>query len=286
MNEGAALMDTINELAADERTARIILAVASEPGDAVTGRMIRTVGASETIARVLADEVPPRPDGDTWQRRLAPRIDLAQTRRVLAETERPGMRVLIPGDAEWPAGVDALGDGAPVALWAKGDIASPSPGPGRPPLTGSTSRRSWCSRRSPTPVWCFRAARMGSMVPHTVPHSPPMVQRSRCSQAAWIGRTPWGMLISLLVSARTGCCSRNCRRVRLRRSGGSCNAAGFSPRSPGASSSRKPDTVPAPSTPPPVHQSSAVRSVRFPGRSRAPRPRGVIGCCVTGSPRW
>ena len=50
-------MDTINELAADERTARIILAVASEPGDAVTGRMIRTVGASETIARVLADEV-------------------------------------------------------------------------------------------------------------------------------------------------------------------------------------------------------------------------------------
>lgn len=115
-------MDTINELAADERTARIILAVASEPGDAVTGRMIRTVGASETIARVLADEVPPRPDGDTWQRRLAPRINLAQTRRVLAETERPGMRVLIPGDAEWPAGVDALGDGAPVALWAKGDI--------------------------------------------------------------------------------------------------------------------------------------------------------------------
>ena len=114
-------MDTINELAADERTARIILAVASEPGDAVTGRMIRTVGASETIARVLADEVPPRPDGDTWQRRLAPRIDLAQTRRVLAETERPGMRVLIPGDAEWPAGIDALGDGAPVALWAKGN---------------------------------------------------------------------------------------------------------------------------------------------------------------------
>ena len=48
-------MDTINELAADERTARIILAVASEPGDAVTGRMIRTVGASETIARVLAE---------------------------------------------------------------------------------------------------------------------------------------------------------------------------------------------------------------------------------------
>ena len=114
-------MDTINELAADERTARIILAVASEPGDAVTGRMIRTVGASETIARVLADQVPVGPDGDTWQRRLAPRIDAAQTRRVLAETERHGMRVLIPGDAEWSAGIDTLGDRAPVALWAKGN---------------------------------------------------------------------------------------------------------------------------------------------------------------------
>lgn len=114
-------MDTIKELTADERTARIILAVASEPGDAVTGRMIRTVGASETVARVLATEVPVGPDGDLWQRRLAPRIDPGQTLRVLAETERHGMRVLIPGDAGWPIGIDALGDRAPVALWEKGD---------------------------------------------------------------------------------------------------------------------------------------------------------------------
>lgn len=114
-------MDTINELAADERTARIILAVASEPGDAVTGRMVRTVGASETVARAVADEVPAGPDGDTWQRRLAPRIDVTQAQRVIADTEHLGMRVLIPGDADWPASVNALGDHAPVALWAKGD---------------------------------------------------------------------------------------------------------------------------------------------------------------------
>src|SRR5690606_21427780 len=114
-------MDTINELAAVERTARIILAIASEPGDAVTGRMIRTIGASETVARVVAAEVPVGPDGDTWQRRLAPRSDAAHTERVIAEGERHGMRVLIPGEAHWPAGIDALGDRAPVALWAKGD---------------------------------------------------------------------------------------------------------------------------------------------------------------------
>lgn len=116
-------MDTINELATDERTARIILATVSEPGDAVTGRMIRTVGASETIARAIADEVPVGPDGDTWQRRLAPRLDAAQLRRVLAENERHGIQVLIPSDADWPASVNALGDHASVALWAKGDTA-------------------------------------------------------------------------------------------------------------------------------------------------------------------
>ena len=121
-------MDTITELASDERTARIILATVSEPGDAVTGRMIRTVGATETVARTVADEVPVGPEGDTWQRRLAPRIDEAQVRRVLAETEGHRMRVLIPGDADWPVSVNALGDHAPVALWAKGDtglLASP-----------------------------------------------------------------------------------------------------------------------------------------------------------------
>lgn len=114
-------MDTINELAADERTARIILAIASEPGDAVTGRMILTVGASETVARAIGAEVPVGPDGDTWQRRLAPRIDAAHTGRVIADAERHGMRVLIPGDEHWPSGIDALGDRAPFALWAKGD---------------------------------------------------------------------------------------------------------------------------------------------------------------------
>nr|WP_282836770.1 DNA-processing protein DprA [Microbacterium flavum] len=42
---------------------------------------------------------------------------------MIADSERHGMRVLIPGDTDWPAEIDALGDRAPVALWAKGDTA-------------------------------------------------------------------------------------------------------------------------------------------------------------------
>ena len=121
-------MDTIEELAADERTARVILAVASEPADEVTGRMVRAWGAAGAVARAAGAvaraagaEVPAGPDGDTWQRRLGPRLDPGQIARVLADTERHGLRVLIPGDADWPAAVDVLGDRAPLVLWAKGD---------------------------------------------------------------------------------------------------------------------------------------------------------------------
>lgn len=114
-------MATIKELATDERTARMILAVASEPGDETTGRLLRAVGATEAVALVLAEEPPAVPNGDTWQRRLAPRFTTEQAKNVLADTEHHGLQVLIPGDAEWPAAVNVLGDQAPVALWAKGD---------------------------------------------------------------------------------------------------------------------------------------------------------------------
>ncbi|GAA1611564.1 DNA-processing protein DprA [Leucobacter chromiireducens] len=114
-------MTTIQELAADERTARIILAIASEPGDQVTGMMLRTLGATETVENALAETHPPGPGGDTWQRRLAPRINADHIQRVLEDTSRHDLRVLIPGDPEWPSGVDALGDRAPSALWVKGD---------------------------------------------------------------------------------------------------------------------------------------------------------------------
>lgn len=114
-------MTTIQELAADERTARIILAIASEPGDQVTGSMLRTLGATETVERAVADTPPPGPGGDTWQRRLAPRITSEHIQQVLDGTSRHNLRVLIPGDPEWPSGILALGDRAPAALWVKGN---------------------------------------------------------------------------------------------------------------------------------------------------------------------
>ncbi|MEU0478168.1 DNA-processing protein DprA [Streptosporangium sp. NPDC006013] len=67
-----------------------------------------------------------------WDGRLAGRFDrmvaswaarlkTADPERDLAEGERIGARLVIPGDAEWPSQLDDLGDSRPHALWLHGD---------------------------------------------------------------------------------------------------------------------------------------------------------------------
>jgi len=42
-------------------------------------------------------------------------------RSTLKATSTGGLETVVPGDDAWPCGFDALGDRAPLALWAKGD---------------------------------------------------------------------------------------------------------------------------------------------------------------------
>lgn len=113
--------DSINDLALDERTARVLLTLASEPGDAVTGRLIRTNGAIQTVQHAVANAGPGGVDGELWQRRVAPRISAEQARQAMIQGARLGLEVMIPGDPNWPTSLGALGDHAPIALWTKGD---------------------------------------------------------------------------------------------------------------------------------------------------------------------
>jgi DNA processing protein len=113
--------DSINNLAQDEQTARVILALASEPGDPITGWLIRTRGAIETVQQAIADAGPTGIDGQLWQRRVASRISAEQADRAMVQGARLGLEVVIPGDPNWPTGLSALGDQAPIVLWAKGD---------------------------------------------------------------------------------------------------------------------------------------------------------------------
>ncbi|MFS1298119.1 DNA-processing protein DprA, partial [Streptosporangium longisporum] len=51
----------------------------------------------------------------------AARLKTADPERDLAEGERIGARLVIPGDPEWPSQLDDLGASRPYALWVYGD---------------------------------------------------------------------------------------------------------------------------------------------------------------------
>lgn len=117
-------METIKSLANDERAARVMLAMGSEPGDAVSGRLLRTRGATATVelaTSTAAVRGVERVERELWRRRVASRLSAPLTRSILDDGERLGLGVLIPGDEAWPEALADLGDHAPFALWAKGD---------------------------------------------------------------------------------------------------------------------------------------------------------------------
>jgi DNA processing protein len=108
----------------EDRLARISLAAASEPGDSVTGTLIARVGAIETLALVTSDSSLPAgidtAEGSLWRRRLAPRLDPGQVDRIQEEMDRRALTMLTTEDLIWPAELQQLGSGAPIALWLSG----------------------------------------------------------------------------------------------------------------------------------------------------------------------
>lgn len=148
-------MVTITSLAKDERSARVALAATLEPDDAVTGRLLAAVGAVETVRLAAgAGAFPKKVDSveaRLWRNKVAPRMDARTVTQALAEADRLGLRVLIPGDDEWPTALNDLGDRAPTALWLRGAVSlltgplndrvtSPEPAP--PRAMASTLRAS------------------------------------------------------------------------------------------------------------------------------------------------
>ena len=107
--------------------ARLTLAIASEPGDRITGTLLTAVGAAETLRLLRSDTPLPGVvdpvEGGIWRGRLAPRLPVAGgVDRVREHSDRLGLRILTPGHAGWPEGLSDLGVLAPIALWAKGDL--------------------------------------------------------------------------------------------------------------------------------------------------------------------
>jgi len=106
--------------AQDERTARAVWSRLTEPGDRKAHRFAEDLGVAAAL-QAVAEGNDPRVQA-CWRVRL-PDIDV---HRDLDRLELLGGRLVIPGDPQWPAGLDDLDDRAPFCLWARGPL---EPGP-------------------------------------------------------------------------------------------------------------------------------------------------------------
>lgn len=100
----------------DERTARAVWSRLTEPGDRKAHRFAEDLGAVAAL-QAVAEGNDPRVQA-CWRVRL-PDIDV---HRDLDRLELLGGRLVIPGDPQWPAGLDDLDDRAPFCLWVRGPL--------------------------------------------------------------------------------------------------------------------------------------------------------------------
>jgi DNA processing protein len=110
-----------------DRLARVALTMVAEPGNRAIWSMVDEDGAAATLDRLLRGDIP-----DSGLRAAVLARSAAGDPRRLAEAalrraDRLGARILVPADAEWPAGVAAL---ATLELDAGGRINQDT----RPPL--------------------------------------------------------------------------------------------------------------------------------------------------------
>lgn len=111
--------------ALDDRYARARWTGLAEPGDADAGRLVAAVGAARAIDLAAAASASELADvaGGSFEDAVArwqPRLRTLDTALHLRQGARFGARLVVPGDPEWPVGVDDLGDHAPPALWVRG----------------------------------------------------------------------------------------------------------------------------------------------------------------------
>jgi DNA processing protein len=114
-----------------ERFARIALSFVAEPGDLVLGALLRAWGPAEAFA-AIRDGRPPEPAAaghggipglSRAIGRWAARLGAVPAESRLTAWERAGIRIVCPGDPEWPTQLDVLGDARPLALWLQGGAA-------------------------------------------------------------------------------------------------------------------------------------------------------------------
>lgn len=116
-------MASLADYAPDERTARIMLSIVAEPGDARVGRLLHRVGGVETIRLLDTDGPMPelrREDAEVLRHRVRLASEGSDFDELMPRLLDGRYTPLIPGDRDWPAALADLGERAPYVLWAEG----------------------------------------------------------------------------------------------------------------------------------------------------------------------
>ena len=110
---GTSSLDALARVPSGDRWARLAWARLVEPGDAAPARRIAEVGAEAALHGV--------DPATTLGQQLAVRLPDLDVERDLEIAETLGARLVVPGDDEWPAGLDALAN-PPFCLWVRGPV--------------------------------------------------------------------------------------------------------------------------------------------------------------------
>jgi DNA processing protein len=115
----------------EQKLARAALTYLAEPADPALGALLGICEPAEVLAAIKAGMLPGTGPGcgdrpasrralegalDRWRARLG----WLPADADLAEARRDGIRLVCPGDPEWPGGLDELGQARPYALWLRG----------------------------------------------------------------------------------------------------------------------------------------------------------------------
>lgn len=110
----------------EERLARVTISLIAEPGDPIFLGLTRELGGVGFL-QALQEQ----PDRHELLAAAAARLADVDPERELDAAQAQGIRFVIPGDAEWPAGLDDLAEAGsvqergdvPPGLWVKGPLA-------------------------------------------------------------------------------------------------------------------------------------------------------------------
>jgi DNA processing protein len=115
----------------EQKLARAAFTYLAEPADPALGALLAICEPAEVLTAIRAGMLPGTGPGcgdSPASRRVLEgalgrwraRLERLPADADLAETRRDGIRLVCPGDPEWPDGLDELGQARPYALWLRG----------------------------------------------------------------------------------------------------------------------------------------------------------------------